>query len=64
MKKLIWILAAVALLLLFPGLGSAIAATVTPVVTWIASQPVLLGFGLGAAAWPHLTHVRHPAKRA
>lgn len=64
MKKLIWILAAVALLLLFPGLGSAIAATVTPVITWIASQPVLLGFGLGAAAMPHLHQARHTAKRA
>lgn len=63
MKQLIWILIAVALLLLFPGLGSAIAATVTPVITWIASQPVLLGFGLGAAAWPHLQRTR-TAKRA
>jgi len=63
MKQLIWILAAVALLLLFPGLGSAIAATVTPVITWIASQPVLLGFGLGAVAWPHLQRTC-TAKRA
>ena len=62
MKNLTWILAAVALLLVFPGLGSAIAAVVTPVVTWVASQPVLLGFGLGAAAWPHL-HAHRP-KRA
>lgn len=63
MKNLTWILIAVALLLLFPGLGSAIAATVTPVIAWIASQPVLLGFGLGAAAWPHLQRTR-TAKRA
>lgn len=61
MKKLIWILVAVALLLLFPGLGSGIAATLTPVITWIASQPVLLGFGLGAAAWPHLRNVTKTA---
>lgn len=63
MKNLTWILAAVALLLLVPDVGSAIAATVTPVITWVASQPVLLGFGLGAAAWPHLQRNR-TAKRA
>lgn len=64
MKKLTWILVAVALLLLFPGLGSAIAATVTPVITWIAGQPLLLGFGLGAAAMPHLRKSVQPAKTA
>ena len=59
MKKFIWILAALALLLLFPGLGTAIAA----VVAWVAGQPVLLGFGLGLAAMPRLRrtqlHVKH-----
>lgn len=64
MKKLFWILAAVALLLIFPGLGVAIAAAVTPVITWVASQPVLLGFGLGAAAVPHLRRLPHTAKSA
>lgn len=64
MKKLIWILAVLALLLLFPGLGSAIAATVTPVITWIAGQPLILGFGLGAAAMPHLRKAAHPVKHA
>ena len=59
-----WILAAVALLLLFPGLGSALAATITPVITWIASQPVLLGFGLGAAATPHLRRAARPTAPA
>lgn len=64
MKKLIWILAVLALLLLFPGLGTAIAAVVAPVLSWIAGQPLLLGFGLGLAAVPHLRRTPQPAKHA
>ncbi|MET9517439.1 hypothetical protein [Streptomyces sp. NPDC002994] len=64
MKKLFWILAAVALLLIFPGLGSAIAAALTPVIAWAVSQPVLLGFGLGAAAVPHMRRTQPTAKSA
>lgn len=64
MKKLIWILAALALLLLFPGLGTAIAAVIVPVLNWAVGQPLLLGFGLGLAAVPHLRRHPHPAKHA
>ena len=63
MKKFIWILAALALLLLFPGLGTAIAAVIVPVLNWVAGQPLLIGFGLGLAAVPRLRgtqlHVKH-----
>lgn len=64
MKKFIWILAALALLLLFPGLGTAIAAVIVPVLNWVAGQPLLLGFGLGLAAVPHLRNAARTAKHA
>ena len=64
MKKFIWILAALALLLLFPGLGTGIAAVIVPVLNWVASQPLLIGFGLGLAAVPRLRNAAHPAKHA
>ena len=64
MKKFIWILAALALLLLFPGLGTGIAAAIVPVLNWVAGQPLLIGFGLGLAAMPRLRRAHHPVKRA
>lgn len=64
MKKLTPILVALALLLLFPDLGTAIAAAIAPVLNWIAGQPLLIGFGLGLAAMPHLRKAARPAKHA
>ncbi|MGW0312037.1 hypothetical protein [Streptomyces flavidovirens] len=64
MKKLPWILAALALLLFLPGLGAAVATAVTPAITWMAAQPVLLAFGLGAVAAPHLRRIPQTAKHA
>lgn len=54
MKKLIWIAAALLLLVLFPGLAQAVAVVVSATVLFLAAQPVLLGFGLGLIALPHL----------
>ncbi|NWF25260.1 hypothetical protein HW130_03105 [Streptomyces sp. PKU-EA00015] len=64
MKKLAWILTALTLLLLFPDLATAIADVTVPVLNYVAGQPLLLGFGLGLAAMPHLTRTLRPAKRA
>ncbi|WP_406325828.1 hypothetical protein OG784_12885 [Streptomyces sp. NBC_01617] len=54
MKKLLWIAAALVLLVLFPGLAQALAAIVSAAVVWLSTQPILVGFGLGLIAWPHL----------
>lgn len=54
MKKLLLIAAALVLLILFPGLAQTVATTVAATVQFVAAQPVLLGFGLGAAAFTHL----------
>ncbi|MYX67392.1 hypothetical protein K388_05548 [Streptomyces sp. KhCrAH-43] len=59
MKNLFWIAAALVLLVLFPGLLQAIAAAVAAAAVWLSTQPVLIGFGLGLVALPHL---RRPAK--
>ncbi|MGY4930334.1 hypothetical protein ACWD7T_04290 [Streptomyces sp. 900116325] len=56
MKKLIWIAAALLLLVLFPGLAQGLAAIVSASVVWLSTQPILVGFGLGLIAWPHLCH--------
>ncbi|MFF4746811.1 hypothetical protein [Streptomyces sp. NPDC001268] len=60
MKNLFLILAALAVLLVFPGIGTDL---IVPVLNWAAGQPVLIGFGLGLAAMPHLRKTR-PAKTA
>lgn len=54
MKNLLWILLALVLLVLFPGLAQAVAAAVAATAQFIAAQPVLLGFGLGIATVAHL----------
>ncbi|MFB6776518.1 hypothetical protein ACFCX0_03595 [Streptomyces sp. NPDC056352] len=54
MKKLAWIAVALLLLVLFPGLAQALAAIVSATALFLAAQPVLIGFGLGLIAWPHL----------
>ncbi|WP_031095531.1 hypothetical protein [Streptomyces sp. NRRL S-15] len=53
-KNLLLILAALALLVLFPGAAQAVAAIVSAAVVWLSTQPVLVGFGLGLIALPHL----------
>ncbi|MDX3329780.1 hypothetical protein PV405_34905 [Streptomyces sp. ME02-6979-3A] len=53
-KNLLLILAALVLLVLFPGLAQAVAAIVSTAVVWLSTQPVLVGFGLGLIALPHL----------
>jgi hypothetical protein len=49
-------LAAVALvvLALFPNLPHQIVTMLAPALMWLSAQPLLVGFTLGAAAWPHL----------
>lgn len=54
MKKLAWIAAALLLLVLFPGLAPALAEIVGVVAVWLSTQPILIGFGLGLIALPHL----------
>lgn len=54
MKNLLWILLALVLLVLFPGLAQTVAATIAVTVQFIAAQPVLIGFALGLATIVHL----------
>ncbi|MFJ3601888.1 hypothetical protein ACIPVA_03735 [Streptomyces anulatus] len=54
MKNLLWILLALVLLVLFPGLAQAVAAVLAATVQFVAAQPVLIGFGLGVATIVHL----------
>ncbi|WP_392750590.1 hypothetical protein [Streptomyces sp. LN590] len=54
MKNLLWIAAALLLLVLFPGLAQSLAAIVSAVVLFLAAQPVLIAFGLGLIACPYL----------
>lgn len=61
MKNLLWIAIALALLVLFPALVQAVFAVVAAAVVWLSTQPVLVGFGLGLIALPHL---RRAAKHA
>ena len=56
MKKLIWIAAALLLLVLFPGLAQGLAAIVSATALFLAGQPALIAFGLGLIAAPHLRH--------
>lgn len=53
-KNLILILIALALLILFPDLPQALAAVVAAAAVWLSTQPLLIGFGLGLIALPHL----------
>ena len=53
-KNLLWILAALVLLVLYPDAAQAVAAIVSTAVVWLSTQPVLVGFGLGLIALPHL----------
>lgn len=59
-KNLIWIAAALVLLVLFPDLTPTLAEIVASVAVWLSTQPVLVGFGLGLLALPHL---RRAAKK-
>lgn len=61
MKNLFWIVAVLALLIVFPGLGTDL---IVPVLNWVAGQPALVGFGLGLAAMPHLRKAARPVKHA
>ncbi|MEU0160192.1 hypothetical protein ABZ154_15460 [Streptomyces sp. NPDC006261] len=54
MKKLMLIAAALVLLVLFPNLAQAVATVLAVTVQFVAAQPVLIGFGLGIAAFAHL----------
>ncbi|MFD5137472.1 hypothetical protein ACFWMX_14720 [Streptomyces sp. NPDC058378] len=63
-KNLLWILAALVLLVLFPALPQAIAAVVAAAAVWLSTQPILVGFGLGLIALPHLRRAARPAKTA
>ena len=53
-KNLLWIVAALVLLVLIPTLAQAVAAVVAATVVWLSGQPVLIGFILGLIAWPPL----------
>ncbi|TPM75155.1 hypothetical protein FKO01_64175 [Mesorhizobium sp. B2-3-3] len=63
-KPLIWILAALALAVLFPDLPQAVASVVAAVVVWVSTQTLVVGFGLGLIALPHLRRAARPAKTA
>lgn len=54
MKKILLIAAALVLLVLFPGLAAVLAEIVGAVAVWLSTQPILIGFGLGLIALPHL----------
>lgn len=54
---------ALVLLALFPTLPTQIVTTVAPALVWVSAQPVLVGFALGAAAWPRLRHTLKTAPR-
>ncbi|MGY4902548.1 hypothetical protein [Streptomyces sp. 900116325] len=56
MKKLLWIAAALVLLVLFPGLAQALAAAISATALFLAAQPILIGVVLGLIAAPHLRH--------
>ncbi|MFJ3089059.1 hypothetical protein [Streptomyces sp. NPDC086838] len=58
-KNLLWIAAALVLLVVFPGLAPAVAGIVGTAAVWLSTQPILIGFGLGLVALPHL---RRPTK--
>jgi hypothetical protein len=60
-QPLIWILAALALAVLFPDLPQAIAAIVSAVVVWVSTQPILIGFGIALIALPHLRRTKTTA---
>ncbi|WP_405461610.1 hypothetical protein OG786_29315 [Streptomyces sp. NBC_00101] len=53
-KNLILILAALALLVLYPNVAQALGAVVSAAVVWLSSQPILIAFGLGLLALPHV----------
>lgn len=57
MKHAVLVAAALVVLALFPALPQQIVATVTPALVWLSAQPVLVGFALGAAAWPRLRRI-------
>lgn len=44
-----------AALVLYPGLGLLLAAPLGTLALWLAAQPLLWAFALGAIARPHLT---------
>ncbi|MFE9850305.1 hypothetical protein ACFYPN_16045 [Streptomyces sp. NPDC005576] len=54
-KNLLWIAAAVVLLILFPDLAQTLGALVSAVVLWLSTQPLLIGVGIGMVALPHLS---------
>lgn len=54
-KNLLLILAALVLMVLFPGLAQAVAEIVSAAVLWLSTQPLLLVFGLGLLARPYLS---------
>ncbi|MER7806147.1 hypothetical protein [Streptomyces sp900116325] len=58
MKKLLWIAIALALLVLFPGLAQGLAAAISATALFLAAQPVLIAFGLGLIAAPHLRRTK------
>lgn len=64
MKKLAWIAAALLLMVLFPGLAPAVAEIVSAVVIWLSAQTLLVGFGLGLIALPHLRRAAKTTKSA
>lgn len=63
-KNLIWILAALVLLILFPDLARTLAEIVGVVAVWLSTQPILIGFGLGLIALPHLRRATKTAAPA
>lgn len=62
-KPLIWIVVAVTLLVLFPGLAGACAAVVAEAALWVSTQPMLVGTLLGLAAYPHLRKTKTKPKK-
>lgn len=60
-KNLLWIAAALVLLVAFPDLTQILAELVGVVAVWLSTQPILVGFGLGLLALPHLRRNAKPA---
>lgn len=56
MKHAVLLVAALVVLAIFPTLPHLLATTVAPALVWLSAQPVLVGFAIGAAAWPRLRH--------
>lgn len=62
MKKLAWIVAALVLLVLFPGLPEALAAIAADITVWASGDRFLVGLIFGLIALPHLRQAAYRVK--